>query len=693
MVKKAAQQEPRASKASKVVSSDDDGMPTADDLAGALDRSREERMQRIIHRARRMLLFGIIMDFMQSSGGGEKKDEKKRVSKASKSPKASAERPGLVEQVKKIVDSYSGLLMVLFFTLLMFGVRLGEDTYLPSNIDESGPNFYDVMGVPRDSSAFDIKRAYKKLAVVWHPDKNPNCTKCEQRFAEISAAYAVLGDDEKREKYNQKRKSKERATKSSGASTVLTDESFAPLVLSSSDIWFLHVYDREDSDFFEPVWIEMSEKLREVARFGSLEHESHKIAAEMLPQRIVVSPIIFAYNNGRMTGSYVPSGRERGNDAQKLFNRFVEEQMPQVKQFPNSDSTGALKVWWEQDGERPKVLVLYGLRATMKGGFASPGWMRVRGRAHFWGETIDFAVAHTSSLKPDLLGEIEGLAEPLREIAQERANSIPAGVQIVIKQAGAARLGKLVESIEALSGEFDDLVPQLAITQAPFLTMRNHEQLCGMFGQVRRLCLPMVDMSAKAVKQAMDELAESRALLLAELQEMKEATVEDDDGDSVVEEPPLIQAVQLSTRSPRFPSQPPASYRPGFHALRAAVDGKAAFLIELSTHRTVVTPKSLHEVYQKVAYDDFQFVELPESLQSPLAWLADPAEPLKKQLKRDLMTWTGMFAALVVIVGVGSVLPELTPVQAAGTLAGLWGVVTLVWKPLFRTTLSVLFGA
>src|SRR5689334_22504340 len=59
-------------------------------------------------------------------------------------------------------------------------------------------DYYGILGVPRDASADDIKRAYRKLARQYHPDINPEPS-AQERFKEINAAYEVLSDDQKRQ--------------------------------------------------------------------------------------------------------------------------------------------------------------------------------------------------------------------------------------------------------------------------------------------------------------------------------------------------------------------------------------------------------------------------------------------------------------------------------------------------------------
>jgi molecular chaperone DnaJ len=66
-------------------------------------------------------------------------------------------------------------------------------------------DYYHVLGVPKNATAEEIKKAYRKLAQKHHPDANPGNAQAEERFKEISAAYDVLGDEDKRKQYDQVR--------------------------------------------------------------------------------------------------------------------------------------------------------------------------------------------------------------------------------------------------------------------------------------------------------------------------------------------------------------------------------------------------------------------------------------------------------------------------------------------------------
>jgi DnaJ-class molecular chaperone len=64
-------------------------------------------------------------------------------------------------------------------------------------------NYYKILGVSANASQDEIKKAYRKLSLKWHPDKNPNNKEeAEKKFKEINEAYAVLSDEGKKNFYD-----------------------------------------------------------------------------------------------------------------------------------------------------------------------------------------------------------------------------------------------------------------------------------------------------------------------------------------------------------------------------------------------------------------------------------------------------------------------------------------------------------
>ena len=67
-------------------------------------------------------------------------------------------------------------------------------------------DYYEILGLDKNASEDDIKKAYRHLAKKWHPDANPdNKKEAEEKFKEIGEAYSVLSDPQKKKNYDQEK--------------------------------------------------------------------------------------------------------------------------------------------------------------------------------------------------------------------------------------------------------------------------------------------------------------------------------------------------------------------------------------------------------------------------------------------------------------------------------------------------------
>src|SRR5690349_22601853 len=63
-------------------------------------------------------------------------------------------------------------------------------------------DYYEILGVEKNASVDDVKKSYRKLAMQYHPDKNPDNKEAEEKFKEATEAYEVLSDGDKRARYD-----------------------------------------------------------------------------------------------------------------------------------------------------------------------------------------------------------------------------------------------------------------------------------------------------------------------------------------------------------------------------------------------------------------------------------------------------------------------------------------------------------
>src|SRR6188508_2485213 len=86
-------------------------------------------------------------------------------------------------------------------------------------------DYYEILGVNKSATADEIKKAYRKVAIQFHPDKNPDNKEAEEKFKEAAEAYEILSDQEKRNHYD--RFGHARAGSSYGGHTMNMEDIFS----------------------------------------------------------------------------------------------------------------------------------------------------------------------------------------------------------------------------------------------------------------------------------------------------------------------------------------------------------------------------------------------------------------------------------------------------------------------------------
>lgn len=288
-------------------------------------------------------------------------------------------------------------------------------------------DYYEVLGLKKGATEAEIKKAYRKLAVKYHPDKNPGDKAAEDKFKEISEAYAVLSDPQKRAQYDQ--------FGSSGFHQRYSQED----IFRGFDV----------GDIFKDMG------------FGTDDIFSR----------------IFSGGGGFRQGGFGFGGGRRGED----FTMEVHVT------FRESYDGGEKRVAFMRDGKREELAVKIPagvedgarLRVAGKGGFGSGGGptgdlyltLRVGSDPHFTREGDDIVVERQIRFSDALLGA--SLDVPTLE--GTKRIKVPAGIQpgtrIRLKGLGFPRMGKVgkgdlfvrigVTVPESLTPEQKALVEQL----------------------------------------------------------------------------------------------------------------------------------------------------------------------------------------------------------------------------------------
>ncbi len=241
-------------------------------------------------------------------------------------------------------------------------------------------DYYDILGVSKDASEGDIKRSYRKLAMKYHPDRNPDDSDAETKFKESAEAYAVLSDPHKRQQYDQ--------FGQAGVEGQHGHSGFGGISMDDIFNQFGHVFGGRNP--FEDIF------------GGGATRESHTIRGRDLRVSIQLDleEVATGVNKtikvkrmetcGECTGSGAKSGTMpsrcstcNGNGQVKQMSRSFLGQFVNVTQCPNCSGSGEIidnpcRICSGDGRIRKKI----GIKVKVPAGVASGNYMTLRGEGN-----------------------------------------------------------------------------------------------------------------------------------------------------------------------------------------------------------------------------------------------------------------------------------------------------------------------
>lgn len=490
-------------------------------------------------------------------------------------------------------------------------------------------DYYGTLGVTRDADAADVKRAYKTLAKRWHPDKNPNCSSCQDAFSKIAEAYKTLSDDEKRAAYDESG-SVSTAELKSPRSVPLTRDNFDELVRFSNDVWLVQIFRPDDSECaqFHPFWENQIQKHGHLVRFGRLDITND--TAKWLGIKVRVLPMVLKF--ARHLGSPEILPITFMHEVPQHLMKFVLTSFPNIGLRMDQDPQG-LAGWLSASARRHKVL------------FALPGkseeeryksHLVPRKMASRWSEIFEFRIAEIAALhklpESAVSADVKAALPPPPE---GNATNLTNQAAILFFSADGGTSPKASAVIPWPADE-DLLVLQLldlAEIAAPALSARSAELLCRSPAIRRVYCLVLVDASGDTAARAVRELRESRAHYTKEVEEIRDSggeLMEDEDNF-------VVYTVRLFSETQRLQPSFATCRAPKFEALRRDLGGATAFLMDMDTGRAAPLKqiKSFRNIYPQLAYeDDLRWLE--GALKEPFLVLPDCDESIFQHFTRAM---------------------------------------------------------
>jgi len=203
-------------------------------------------------------------------------------------------------EIKNNAWNFSIIFLIVFMAAMSiyFQYRHEKMQRLSKVTDEGETDFYEILGVESSADLATIRKKYKELTKIWHPDKNPGCKTCHEKFMQISKAHEVLTDEAKKGEID----SQGGKSIFNSKPLILNVKNYHHLVEESTDFWVILVFENtrgnQHNNYIAEVWSEVSNRYKNIIKFGVIDVLQNENLLHFLPYKFQYYPNIITYLHG-----------------------------------------------------------------------------------------------------------------------------------------------------------------------------------------------------------------------------------------------------------------------------------------------------------------------------------------------------------------------------------------------------------
>ena len=247
------------------------------------------------------------------------------------------------------------IFLILFFGLMLFS-KLNEEFYHNFNWDNKD-NYYEILNVSPNITKPELKKIYREHVKNYHPDKNPDCKECPEKFILIQTAYEILNDDKKRKIYDETNGVMNFIDSNSDEITFFN---YDEKITFSEDIWIIQIYENQNwgSETFSKFWEDIYPEFF-FLKFGRIDFKSQKKLISKIPFGVRQFPLV--YNLSKFSYPEFAEIFLRGNisrDFKKFIFQTVKENLIRVDKEV-IDKKNIIFIYYKDKKIFPQIMMHY----------------------------------------------------------------------------------------------------------------------------------------------------------------------------------------------------------------------------------------------------------------------------------------------------------------------------------------------